>query len=491
MKLVIAALTLLVLWWCTDLVVASRTRFPTVASTTRPPKVVPTMRLPTVAPTTTRPSSGSPSNAPTQTPVDSPVKLTKIPPPKKGAAKERCKDRSHNLIYDQNLGVPSQPSISADGKTIIYTTFLNAGLPIPMRRAYTVVLSDNTTHFIQTQALTGYGLERVYGGDGGDFATISADGSTIAVSVPEEGHAAGGYPLVLVGAIYFYGWNIQNKSYQLQSGPVRASDYVVPAYPFGGYIKLGQVELSADGNTALVGGYNDQGAAKEIVPSGAAWIFVRNALNKTWSQQGPKLTGLDFVTSIFGVTYALSASGNIAFVSGESSGIVFARMNGVWKLQTPIYFQGVNQYLTGMSPNGRFVFVTTTPSGPPERKLNQKDYWVYSVWIYDRDKNWGLIQGIHSAWYVGSVGNATASYKSVALIGTNTARMMLFQDNNATGRFVLYSSLYGAPARKRLPFTGNRAPPRFSANGYTVAAEQGNNGRPGRWTCAALQNSLK
>jgi hypothetical protein len=45
------------------------------------------------------------------------------------------------------------------------------------------------------------------------------------------------------------------------------------------------VSVSADGNTAIVGGYGDNGNI------GAAWAYTRSA--GVWTQQGPKLTGFD------------------------------------------------------------------------------------------------------------------------------------------------------------------------------------------------------
>ena len=42
------------------------------------------------------------------------------------------------------------------------------------------------------------------------------------------------------------------------------------------------VALSADGNTALIGGFGDNEGA------GAAWVFTRSGA--TWTQQGEKLT---------------------------------------------------------------------------------------------------------------------------------------------------------------------------------------------------------
>ena len=43
------------------------------------------------------------------------------------------------------------------------------------------------------------------------------------------------------------------------------------------------VALSADGNTALIGGPSDNS------DRGAAWVFTRSGA--TWTQQGGKLTG--------------------------------------------------------------------------------------------------------------------------------------------------------------------------------------------------------
>ena len=45
------------------------------------------------------------------------------------------------------------------------------------------------------------------------------------------------------------------------------------------------VALSADGNTAIVGGENDNSG------TGAAWVYTRS--NGVWTQQGGKLVGAD------------------------------------------------------------------------------------------------------------------------------------------------------------------------------------------------------
>src|SRR5205807_278629 len=69
------------------------------------------------------------------------------------------------------------------------------------------------------------------------------------------------------------------------------------------------VALSADGNTALISAPFDNGAI------GAAWVFTR--LSETWTQQGSKLTGGEAKERPeFGQSVALSANGNTALIGG-------------------------------------------------------------------------------------------------------------------------------------------------------------------------------
>jgi hypothetical protein len=70
------------------------------------------------------------------------------------------------------------------------------------------------------------------------------------------------------------------------------------------------VAVSADGNTVLVGAPRDSGKA------GAAWVFTRSG--SAWSQQGKKLTGgaEESGTALFGAGVALSGDGNTAVIGG-------------------------------------------------------------------------------------------------------------------------------------------------------------------------------
>ena len=96
------------------------------------------------------------------------------------------------------------------------------------------------------------------------------------------------------------------------------------------------VAVSADGNTALVGGPVDHNFV------GAAWVYIRD--NNSWVQQGSKLIGNGAVGDDVaqGWSVALSGDGNTALVGGigdkNASGVsiyegavwVYSRENGVW-----------------------------------------------------------------------------------------------------------------------------------------------------------------
>jgi hypothetical protein len=109
------------------------------------------------------------------------------------------------------------------------------------------------------------------------------------------------------------------------------------------------VALSANGDTALIGGdFDGAGGA------GAAWVFTR--AGATWTQQGNKLTGAGATSGAgFGSSVALSADGNTALAGGPTNGSgdagaawAFSRSNGTW---SPL---GSTLVATGESAAGEF-----------------------------------------------------------------------------------------------------------------------------------------
>jgi FG-GAP-like repeat len=137
----------------------------------------------------------------------------------------------------------------------------------------------------------------------------------------------------------------------IQQGPKLVGTGVAGNIPSQGY----SVAVSSDGNTAIVGGPNDNNDGQPT-GVGAAWVFTRN--NAAWAQQGPKLTGNDAVGfATQGVSVALSADGNTAAVGGDGDNNhgavwVYTRSNGVWTQQGPKLVGGD---LTAASQLGRSV----------------------------------------------------------------------------------------------------------------------------------------
>ena len=186
------------------------------------------------------------------------------------------------------------------------------------------------------------------------------------------------------------------------------------------------VALSADGNTAIVGGPNDDG-------NGAAWVWTRTGVN--WTQQGTKLVGSGNVgDAAQGSSVALSADGNTAIVGGnqDNGGIgaawVWTRSGVNWtqqgtKLVGSVYvgtsFQGWSVSLSG---DGNTAIVGG----------NGDNGGAGAAWVWTRTGvNWTQ-QGTK---LVGSGASADAQQGwSVALSGDgNTAIVGGYLDNSSAG----------------------------------------------------------
>jgi hypothetical protein len=130
---------------------------------------------------------------------------------------------------------------------------------------------------------------------------LSSDGNTGIVGVPND-HG-------INGALYVF---TRSGSTWTQQGPkLVPSD---PGSPDNDAFGEG-VALSADGNTALIGGPSD---TADNQAEGSAWIFTRSG--GTWTQQGSRITGPD-VFGEFGWSVSLSADGNAALIGAPSDNI--------------------------------------------------------------------------------------------------------------------------------------------------------------------------
>ncbi len=158
------------------------------------------------------------------------------------------------------------------------------------------------------------GQDRVGAPAQGRSVALSSDGSTAIVGGPLDSSGTGAaWVFTRSGGV----WSQQGAK-------------LVGTGAVGLALQGGRVALSSDGNTAILGGSNDDSG------TGAAWVFTRSG--GVWSQQGAKLVGTGASGSLVneGISVALSADGDTAIVGGSSddsdtgAAWVFTRSGGVW-----------------------------------------------------------------------------------------------------------------------------------------------------------------
>jgi adhesin/invasin len=95
------------------------------------------------------------------------------------------------------------------------------------------------------------------------------------------------------------------------------------------------VALASDGTTALIGGPGDTAVSTDGGPAGAAWVFTDPA-GGSWAQQSELTAGNEIGDSRFGTSVTLSGDANTAAIGGPADGggagaaWVFAQDSGSW-----------------------------------------------------------------------------------------------------------------------------------------------------------------
>jgi phage gpG-like protein len=288
----------------------------------------------------------------------------------------------------------SRVALSADGNTaLIGAQHEDKGIG-----AAWVFTRDGAT-WTQQAKLTG--SEELSAGRFGGSVSLSADGNTALIGGPGDKN---GWGAAWVFTREGTTWSQQAK---LVGSEINHS-------VFFGF----SVSLSADGSTALVGAPSDNGRL------GAAWVFTREGA--TWAQQGPKLTGMEELgEGHLGRSVALSADGNTALIGGNTDGggvgaaWVFTREGAIWRQQGP--------KLTGSEElgAGRFGFSValsadgnTALIGGYADKKGKGAAWAFtregSAWIQQGPKLTGKEESYQS-WFGYSI--ALSPDAKAALIG--------------------------------------------------------------------------
>jgi hypothetical protein len=263
-----------------------------------------------------------------------------------------------------------------------------------------------------------------------DFAGVN-EGCSVSVSADGNTFIAGGYrDSTSTGAFWVF---TRSGGAWTQQGPKLRGSGAAGAY---GAQQGKSVSLSADGNTALIGGYNDS------VGRGAVWVFVRTGT--TWAQQGNKLVGTGAAGQAQqGLSVAISADGNTAAWggSGDHSDTgavwVFTRTGTVWAQQgAKLTGTGVAGIYGAYQGNAIAISAdgNTIAAGGP---VDNGAVGVGAVWVFTRS---GTLWSQQGPKLIGTGGISPGQGGAVALSADgNTLIESGLTDNNDTGAIWIFT----------------------------------------------------
>ena len=301
----------------------------------------------------------------------------------------------------------------------------------------------------QGEKLNGSGLSGPYGYIGQSVA-LSANGDTALV-----GASADGTYTEYTGAAFVF---TRSGSTWTQQGPKLTGDGEVGSAWFGE-----SVALSADGNTALIGGPTDDGQV------GAAWVFTRSG--STWTQQGEKLTGGgEQGEGFFGKNVALSADGSTALIGGyndnehRGAAWVFTRTGSTWAKQGGELTGGAGSgyswfgYSTALSANGDTALI-----GAPHA-----DGYAGAGWVFTRSGSTWTQQG-EPLIGSGEVGEGELGYSAALSADGDTALLGGRVDDGFHGAAWTFQRSGATWAQEGEKLTGSEESSNREEFGWSVA----------------------
>jgi hypothetical protein len=321
-------------------------------------------------------------------------------------------------------------AVSADGKTAIVGGWGdNSGAG-----AAWVFTRDGRVWTQQGAKLVGTGAVGGQSEQAGSVA-VSADGNTAIVggSVDNSG----------TGAAWVF--TRSGSVWTQQGAKLVGTGAVGPAQQ--GY----SVALSADGDTAFVGGLRDNSFV------GAAWVFTRSG--GVWVQQGAKLVGTDAVgTPAQGASVAVSADGNTAIFGGPSDNTnagaawVFARNGGVWTQQGA---KLVGTGAVGPAVQGRSVAVSADGSTAIVGGWGDNSN-AGAAWVFTRNGGVWMQQGAKLVG-TGATGSAVQGQSVAVSADGSTAIVGGSLDNSFVGAAWVFTRTSGVWMQRGAKLVGSGA----------------------------------
>lgn len=240
-------------------------------------------------------------------------------------------------IIGNNLTNPTSFTIGASNGIIVSnngTTLVGMVMPGAGTGVVSITTANGTANSIGDFTLTSLANPNLQQGSpliGSSSASNAQQGFSVAVSADGNTAIVGGPFDAGKGAVWIY---VRSGNTWTQQGTkllgTSASNNAQHGY---------SVAISADGNTIIIGGRGDNAF------QGAAWIFTRSG--GTWTQQGSKLVGSSSTGAQQGTSVALSADGNTAIVGGpnfsfsQGKAWVYTRSGGTWTEQSSFVGTGI------------------------------------------------------------------------------------------------------------------------------------------------------
>ncbi|MEJ7822035.1 MAG: hypothetical protein WKF85_06915 [Chitinophagaceae bacterium] len=290
------------------------------------------------------------------------------------------------LVVSGAVGKSFQNSvaISADGKTVIVggsgdNSFIGAAW---------IFTQNNGIWAQQGSKLVGAGA--IGKASQGSSVSISSDGNTVVIGGAGDntdvGSGNGFFIDDAVGAAWIF---TRSNDVWTQQGTK-----LVGSGAIGKAMQGSSVSISGEGNTVVIGGDADN----DFI--GATWIFTRN--NGMWAQQGSKLIGTGAAgQTLQGNSVSISSDGNTVIIGGPynpGAAWIFTRNNGMWAQQGSKLVGSGN---VGFSRQGRAVSIsgdgnTVVIGGDFDNGFTNSQgssFGIGASWIFKRNNGMWAQQG--------------------------------------------------------------------------------------------------
>jgi len=292
----------------------------------------------------------------------------------------------------------------------------------------------------------------------GNSVSISADGNTAIVGGDGDNYGS--------GAVWIY---IRSGGFWTQQSKLVDAGAIIDN-TFEGF----SVSISADGNTAIVGGV------------GAAWVYIRSG--RVWTQQGSKLVGTGAIGQAFfqGNSVSISADGNTAIVGicgdnyGTGAAWIYTRTGGAWTQQGN---KLVGTGAIGQANQGSSVSISADGNTAIVGG-NYDDTIAGAAWIYTRTGGVWTQQG-NKLVGSGSIGTYAAEQGCSVSISADGNSVIVggFQDNDDVGAVWIYTRTGGVWTQQGNKLVGSGANGTDDVyQGFSVSiSADGNTAIEGAW----------